>query len=120
VNHDRAAHGLAPLRLNRLLTQVARLHSKDMATHDYFSHQGEDGSTPFSRLNRAGARYRFAGENLGTDTGTNQTLMLQAIETAMLQSPEHRANLLRSSFTRVGIGIVSTGDTIYVTEDFAG
>jgi uncharacterized protein YkwD len=111
---------VAPLRLNRLLTEAALLHSKDMATHNYFAHEGEDGSTPFSRMDHVGARYRYAGENLGTDSGTNQTLMLQAIETAMIQSPSHRANLLRSTFTRVGIGIVTTGDTVYVTEDFAG
>jgi uncharacterized protein YkwD len=120
VNRDRASHGLLPLRLNSLLTHVALLHSKDMAAHDYFAHEGEDGSTPFSRMDRAGARYRYAGENLGTDTGSNQIAMLEAIETAMLQSPGHRANLLRATFTRVGVGIVTTPDSIYVTEDFAG
>jgi uncharacterized protein YkwD len=71
-------------------------------------------------MDRAGARYRYAGENLGTDTGSNQIAMLEAIETAMLQSPGHRANLLRATFTRVGVGIVTTPDSIYVTEDFAG
>jgi uncharacterized protein YkwD len=38
----------------------------------------------------------------------------------MLHSPEHRANLLRSTFTQVGIGIAVSGSSIYVTEDFTG
>jgi uncharacterized protein YkwD len=46
--------------------------------------------------------------------------MVQRIEAAMLRSPEHRANLLRRSFLRVGIGIALYDGELYLTEDFAG
>jgi uncharacterized protein YkwD len=118
INNDRAKNGLPPLRGSSKLRHVALLHSEDMATHGYLSHFTLSGRSPYDRLRQFGVRYQQAGENIGIDAGTDQHALLQSIEQAMLQSPEHRANLLRPAFTRVGIGIAVTGDTIYVTEDF--
>lgn len=118
INQDRAAVGLAPLRSGRRLEQVALAHSLDMATHSYFSHITPQGATPYDRMAQARIRYQSAGENIGVDSGLPDMQMLHRLETAMLNSPEHRANLLRSSFTRVGIGIALMGNELYITEDF--
>lgn len=120
VNADRQAAGLSPLTFNFHEAAVAKQHSRDMASHHYFSHTGQTGSSPFDRLHAAGITYHVAGENLGMDRGTDWTAMMQAIEVAMMHSPEHRANLLRPSFSRVGIGITYSGGVLYVTEDFTG
>jgi uncharacterized protein YkwD len=120
VNADRQANGLSPLAFDTRTAQVALSHSVDMAANHYLSHAGRDRSSPFARLVRAGISYRLAGENIGYDSGTTQSAMLHAIEAAMLRSPEHRANLLRTSFTRVGIGVAVYGNTLYITEDFTG
>lgn len=120
INHDRQSAGLGPLHLDAALDRAALGHSMDMAQRRYFSHTAPDGSSPFDRIVRAGERYHDAGENLGTDNGRLRKTMLMAIEVAMLNSPEHRANLLRSTFSRVGIGVTSSGGTVYLTEDFAG
>jgi uncharacterized protein YkwD len=66
---------------------------------------------------------RLAGENLAWGTGARGTA--QGIVAAWLASPEHRANLLRPSFTRVGISdLVGSfrghSGAHVVTADFAG
>lgn len=120
VNHDRHADGLGALDFDSALTRVALAHSLDMATHNYFAHNTPSGASPFDRMASDGIQYHVAGENLGWDNVGSRTQMLHAIEVAMLQSPEHRANLLRSSFTHVGVGIAIVGKQLYVTEDFTG
>jgi uncharacterized protein YkwD len=120
INEDRHAAGLAPLAANSHLEAVALGHSLDMAARDYFSHFTPEGASPYDRLHRAGIRYQVAGENIGMISGSNRHLMVQRIEAAMLRSPEHRANLLRRSFLRVGIGIALYDGELYLTEDFAG
>jgi uncharacterized protein YkwD len=120
INHDRRVSGLAPLRFDSQLEHAAVAHSLDMAVHGYFSHTAPDGASPYDRMGSVGVRYHVAGENLGYDEGGQARSMLRSIEVAMLKSPEHRANLLRVSFQRVGIGIALAGSQVYVTEDFAG
>ena len=63
------------------------------------------------------------GENLAWGTGPLRTA--SAIVAAWLASPEHRANLLRPAFSRVGIGDLvgafqGHGGAHVVTADFAG
>jgi uncharacterized protein YkwD len=118
INADRRSAGLAPLGFDTSLAAVAKGHSRDMALHHYFSHTGLSGASPFDRLRQAGIVYRTAGENLGMDSGTDRAAMFRSIEVAMLHSPEHRANLLRPTFTHVGIGVIARQGTLYVTEDF--
>lgn len=120
INADRRAARLPTLAFGPRLAQVARAHSQDMLTRHYVSHFSPDGASPLDRITRSGIRYRVAGENIGWDHGFDKLQMLRDIEGAMLRSPEHRANLLRSSFTRVGVGIALSGNRIYVTEDFTG
>jgi uncharacterized protein YkwD len=118
INHDRQVAGVAPLQAGHRLAQVALAHSLDMADHRYFSHFTPQGASPYDRMVRAGIRYLSAGENIGVDSGSSPLEMLQRLDLAMLNSPEHRANLLRPTFTRVGIGIAVMGNQLYITEDF--
>lgn len=118
INTDRHAAGLSPLAFNTAVAAVAKSHSEDMALNHYFSHTSRTGLSPFDRLRQGGISYQTAGENLGLDSGTNRMAMFRTIEVAMLHSPEHRANLLRPTFTRVGIGVIARAGTMYVTEDF--
>jgi len=120
INQDRVASRLAPLELGGKISRAARAHSFDMAKRRYLSHVNPAGASPFDRMAKFGIRYREAGENIGFQQGTDQISMLRSIEQAMLHSRAHRANLLRPSFKRVGIGIVVAGDRLYVTQDFAG
>jgi uncharacterized protein YkwD len=118
MNRVRADYGLARLSADTRLERAARSHSKEMIGSNVFEH-GAFG-TRMLRFNVTG---RLAGENLAWGTGARGTA--RGIVAAWLASPEHRANLLRPSFTRVGIGdLVGSfrghSGAHVVTADFAG
>ena len=115
VNLQRTQRGLAALRLDPALAAVAREHSTDMFQRSYFSHDAPSGETPFDRMHAAGITYTAAGENIAY--APNVTIA----DTGLMNSPEHRANILRPEFSRIGIGIISGGlfEEMY-TQDFAG
>jgi uncharacterized protein YkwD len=97
MNEVRAQYGLAPLTLDPRLVHAARAHSRDMLASNVFDH-GDFANRMF-QFDVTGA---VAGENIAWGTGPRGSA--QGIVLAWLASPEHRANLLRQSFTRVGIG----------------
>lgn len=118
VNAERAAHGLPPLSMTRALRSVARAHSQDMADNDFFSHTNLDGQSPFDRMRAAGIEYRTAGENIGWNNYPNPAEI--AVQ-GWMDSPGHRANILRESFTHTGMGVaVSDDGKYYFTQVFAG
>lgn len=119
INADRATAGLPPLHWGSRLQDVALNHSLDMAQHDYLSHTSPTGTSPYTRMARAGINRPWEGENIGYDTGVGTDSLLQAIDIAMMHSPEHRANILRTSFHHLGVGIAFIGNRVYVTEDFS-
>jgi uncharacterized protein YkwD len=113
VNEERQKEGLPALKADPEMREVARAHSRDMFARSYFSHVNPEGKTPFDRAREAGVRYRTAGENLALA----QTLRLA--HTGLMNSPGHRANILRSGFGRVGIGILEGGrHGLMVTQKF--
>jgi uncharacterized protein YkwD len=118
LNRVRAAHGLAPLRFDPRLQRAARAHSRDMIVSQIFQH-GAFGA----RMIRFDVRGSVTGENLAWGNGSFGSA--SAIVRAWLLSPEHRANLLRPGFTRIGIGDLVGPFLGYdvahvVTADFAG
>lgn len=118
MNRVRAQHGLGQLRPDAHLERAARSHSHEMIVTNSFAH-GAFGA----RMAQFDVHGTLAGENLAWGTGYRATP--RAIIAAWLASPEHRANLLRPSFSRVGIGnlvgafLGNQGATV-VTADFAG
>lgn len=118
MNRVRAEHGLGRLTADTHLGRAARSHSKEMIGSNVFEH-GAFG-TRMVRFNVTG---RLAGENLAWGTGARGTA--QGVVAAWLASPGHRANLLRPSFTRVGVSDLVGAFRGYrgahvVTADFAG
>lgn len=107
TNEFRAQNGLAPLKLNSELNTAAQRHSQDMAVGDYFSHTGKNGSQPWDRAKAAGYEARSMGENIAAGQTT-----AKAVVEAWKNSPGHRANLLNSKFTELGVGYYNlTNDT---------
>lgn len=117
VNVVRAARMLAPLTIDPRLELAARSHSYDMLRRHYFAH----GSFA-SRLISFHVRGPRIGENLAWGTGRVNPA------TAVgwwLASPEHRANLLRPGYRRIGLGApvgryVGSRRATVITADFAG
>lgn len=118
MNAVRAQHGLQPLRMDGRLEQAARFHSHEMLAGGVFAH-----GAFASRMVRFHVQGSLAGENLAWGTGSYGTA--RGVVVRWLASPEHRANLLRPSFRRVGIGdltgaFLGHAGARVVTADFAG
>lgn len=115
LNQDRAKYGLAALKYNSQLTSLARSYAQDMIRRGYFSHYNPEGQSPFDRMSQAGISYKSAGENLAINSS------VPSAETAFMNSPGHRANILNSGYTEVGIGVVRTSSgQVYVVQEFIG
>jgi uncharacterized protein YkwD len=113
VNKERIAAGLKPLAADPELTEVARQHSADMFKRGYFAHVTPEGLDPFDRMHAAGIHFLAAGENLALAP------TVQIAHTGLMNSPEHRANILHKDFGRVGIGILDGGiHGLMVTQEF--
>ncbi|GAB3181362.1 CvpA family protein [Telluribacter humicola] len=113
VNEERAKEGLKPLKADPELAEVARLHSRDMFARGYFAHVTPDGNDPFDRIRTAKVRFRTAGENLAL------AKTVRIAHTGLMNSPGHRANILRPAFGRVGIGILDGGiHGLMITQNF--
>lgn len=111
VNRYRAENGLKPLTLNTELSRVARLKSQDMKDKKYFSHTSPTYGSPFDMMKKFGISYRTAGENIAMGQRTPEAVM-----TAWMNSSGHRANILNSTYTQIGVGYVADGN--YWTQMF--
>jgi uncharacterized protein YkwD len=106
-----------PLTLSSRLTRAAMDHSKDMAKHSEFEHEGTDGSTPPERATRAGYLWRTVGENIAAGATSAEEVMQ-----GWLASPGHCENLMDARFTETGIGYVVDARSksgVYWTQMFA-
>ena len=113
VNEIRVQNGLSALKTNWELSRVARYKSQDMVDNHYFSHTSPTYGTPFEMMRAFGLSYRAAGENIAYGQTTPQ-----AVVTAWMNSSGHRANILSSSYTQIGVGYVAKGN--YWTQMFIG
>ena len=113
VNEIRVKNGLSKLTHDWELSRVARYKSQDMKDNNYFSHTSPVYGSPFNMMKSFGISYRTAAENIAKGQATPQ-----AVVNAWMNSSGHRANILNSSFTKIGVGYVSSGR--YWTQMFIG
>ena len=98
LNRERTDRGLDPLTWCESCAVVARGHSKDMYRNGYFSHVDSRGKDPFDRMVAADIVYAAAGENLSIAPSVAKA------HDGLMESPDHRENILRELFDEVGIG----------------
>ena len=130
ANRERAKRGLPPLKILPSLAQVARDHSREMADKNYFSH-----TSPTPRLKtpllRFQARFkkppRLIAENIYKFESSGFYRLKPSdfarAHTGWMNSPGHRANILRTSPgggpTHIGVGIVVRDGSFWATQNFA-
>lgn len=102
INTKRVANGLAALKIDDELQNVARVKAQDMVNNNYFSHNSPTYGSPFDMIKSYGISYKTAGENIAGNSSNS------AAVNAWMNSEGHRANILNSSFNYTGIGIVSS------------
>lgn len=113
VNEIRVKNGLNRLTEDWELSRVARYKSQDMKDNNYFSHTSPIYGSPFEMIKNFGISYKTAGENIAKGQSTPQ-----AVVNSWMNSSGHRANILNSSFTKIGVGYVESGK--YWTQMFIG
>jgi uncharacterized protein YkwD len=116
TNEARKKEKLPALKLSQILCEVARAHSANMAKQGKLSHE-LDGKKPPDRIKAAGYQAAWGGENVGA---SNDPKPENAIFKMWMESPLHKANILKDKYTELGIGIAKdeNGET-YITQVFA-
>ena len=97
VNEERAKAGLAPLTLQKNITQAAQVRAEECERS--FSHTRPDGRNFSSALTEAGVPYRGSGENIAWGQRTPEQVM-----EGWMNSAGHRANILNEKYTSIGVG----------------
>ncbi len=98
TNATRVSDDLSSLKPSALLEAAARDKANDMAKNGYFAHTSPTGITPWYWFEKVGYNFEYAGENLAINFIDSKDVM-----NAWMNSPEHRANILDSNFTQIGI-----------------
>jgi uncharacterized protein YkwD len=113
ANQARAQAGASALTLDEGLCQAARAHAEAMFAARQLSHQFDGEPSLPQRLGSAThTTLDQEGENVALDMDAengHKHLML---------SPPHRANLLNPAYNVVGLGVVRSGDRVYIVQDF--
>ncbi len=117
TNSNRVKNQLGQLTINPLLEKAAQQKADDMASKNYFAHTSPEGKAPWYWFRNVGYNYAYAGENLAINFTDSED-----VDTAWMNSPGHRANILNGKFTEIGIatakGQYNGRDTIFVVEMF--
>lgn len=123
VNQERANAGASPLQIDDTLRTVARAHSDDMFLRNYFDHEDPDG---FSAADRIAEAHRqligLTGENIWMGTNldpSDQQTTAKSIMSAFMKSSGHRENILKKTYTHLGIGVAIKGRDVKATQNFA-
>ncbi len=123
VNQQRALNKLPALTVSPQLTYAAQLQSTNMAAlsgvvglNAAMSDTLDGSPVPLSqdRADYAGYQYYALGENIAYGyTGASDVM------TAWMNSPAHRANILESMFTQIGISVAAApSGVLYFTQEF--
>jgi serralysin len=126
VNADRAKAGAAALVFDAELIDSARGHSQWMDATNTFSHTGAGGSSAGNRMAAAGYDARGWGENIAyvSDRGAAgiDKADVEQLHTNLMNSPGHRANLLKAAYKEIGIGLdlgdINGNKAVFVTQNF--
>jgi uncharacterized protein YkwD len=109
TNLERADHGAPPLKVASELMESAQFHSDWMADHNCFAHHCDGEPALTTRLDNAGYVNRVGwAENLAA----GQTSAAQVVNEWM-DSPEHRNNMLSTSYREAGGGYAFSGSAQY-------
>ncbi|MGG7144074.1 CAP domain-containing protein [Clostridium nigeriense] len=119
VNQERTAAGLPALSYNTTMENYARIKSKDMGDNGYFSHEDQQGNLITVQMKADGVSYRAWGENIAYIQGMNDNSALATkFMDNWMNSSGHRANILSTNFSSIGIGVYKIGNTYYATQEF--
>ena len=112
TNSARSQNGYAALVEDGALSEAAAVRAREIARS--FSHTRPSGASFSSALSESGVSYLRAGENIASGQKSASEVV-----NAWMNSPGHRANMLNSSYSRIGSASVNIGGTLYWVQLFA-
>ena len=112
TNSARGQNGYAALVEDGALSEAAAVRAREIARS--FSHTRPSGASFSSALSESGVSYLRAGENIASGQKSASEVV-----NAWMNSPGHRANILNSSYSRIGSASVNIDGTLYWGQLFA-
>ncbi len=106
INRYREEWGLPPLEPDDRLDAAAEDRIADMEAVGYWGHHCPEGHSPFVTLASHLYEHKIAGENLAAGYETTSVLVQ-----SWMESPGHRANILSSDFSDIGVALIDGGTT---------
>ena len=146
INEERMQRDLPPLQWSDELAEIARAHSQDMASRDFFSHVNPGAQGPTDRAreagfsckkNQSGYRTSGIGENIfytyqyesyktWSENGRERRrynwksppALAREVVQGWMDSANHRKNILNPRYDRQGLGVARTDqDRLYITQN---
>lgn len=106
MNKERTSRGLSALVYHNDLAELARIQSQNMNRHNFFSHTDHNGMGPQQRKVKHFPKLMGGiGENIAMHYGSTEEEIAVNLMTGWMNSPGHRANILREKYSYVGVGI---------------
>jgi uncharacterized protein YkwD len=119
TNKQREINGLEPLSETSLLGQSAKIKAEDMLENEYFAHEAPNGDGVAELASEVGYSYIIIGENLAMGNFEDDQVLVQA----WMDSPGHRANILKEEYTQIGVGIkegIYKGESVWMAVQHFG
>jgi hypothetical protein len=117
TNQNRTTNALPALAESPLLDVAAQEKADDMVKNNYFAHTSPAGIPPWYWFEQVGYNFEYAGENLAVNFSDSED-----VTNAWMNSPEHRANILNTNYTQIGMatatGTYEGHPAVYVVELF--
>ena len=109
-------HRLKKVRLNEVAHSIFYAPQYVAIEKGYFDHTSPTYGSPFDMMKKFNISYNTAGENIAMGQKTPSEVM-----NSWMNSSGHRANILNSTYTELGVGIQKDSNgTIYWTQMFIG
>lgn len=120
VNEERSKQGLSEYRHSADLEKIAKQHSTNMVTHDFFSHvDHKEMNVRLRKMFLCPHLFAWAiGENIACAFGRTEEEVAEKLVVWWMNSPGHRANIVSEKFSHIGIGVEQKGDQLYATQVF--
>ncbi len=108
INDERRSHGVGALVLDLPASRMAGRHSQRMSERNLLFH------TPNLDVKLADRHWRVLGENIAFGS------RVRGIVRMWMASTEHRANILKAGYRRIGIGLYRGRGHLWATTYFWG
>ena len=108
INLEREKAGVKPLTQDLKLNQLSIIKVQDMINRHYFEHESPYYGYPWDLATLFDYEYTSLGENIARNYHSPKDVVA-----AWMASPSHRENILRNTYTNIGVGVKEDSEGNY-------